>query len=112
RAGAGGRQRGLRAGMSAADDDDVETVEGLAHGAAILGRSPARGLRESWHASCFIPGSTRRGTPAGDDRTEQGPVQRMPRMLEGRISGDVRPSLFPHPLPGFGGLTRVARAGE
>ena len=28
------------------------------------------------------------------DRTEQGPVLRTTRMLEGRMSGDIRPSLF------------------
>ena len=35
----------------------------------------------AWHAN-------------GDNRTEQGPVLRRSRTLEGRMSGDVRPSFF------------------
>ena len=47
------------------------------------------------------------------DRTEQGPVLRTPRTLEGRMSGDIRPSLFSaRSFRDFGDQRRCAGGGK
>ena len=84
--------------MAAADDDDIEVVEGRAHGHASVGANAANlagaAFRRKLARFLLYPYQHSAWRAKSDNRTEQGPVLRTPGTLEGRMSGDVRPSLF------------------
>ena len=84
--------------MAAADDDDIEVVEGRAHGHASVGANAANlagaAFRRKLARFLLYPYQHSAWHAKSDNRTEQGPVLRTPGTLEGRMSGDVRPSLF------------------
>ena len=88
-------------GMAAADDDDIEVVEGRAHGHASVGANAANlagtAFRRKLARFLLYPYQHSAWHAKSDNRTEQGPVLRTPGTLEGRMSGDVRPSLFSAP---------------
>src|SRR5690606_20644543 len=89
-------QRGLGAGMAAADHDDVVAMEVVMHPAIIArgARSPA-GRRKVGTQPATTLGAPGMATPRGAwPEIGTGLAKRIPGKRRGRTSGDVRPRFF------------------